>query len=70
MNRQEYNFKILMILQTYLTQNPDIRFGQALSNLNIATHKKNSDEKWDDVAGYKDIFYEEPETTLQNLRNI
>ena len=68
MNRQEYNFKILTILQTYLTQNPDIRFGQALHNLNIATHRVIND-------GYKpkdyiDIFYEEPEQTLLKMRNF
>lgn len=64
-NRQQDNFKILDILFEYLKKNPDIRFGQALSNLNLATHRKESE-----LARYMDIFYEEPSETLTKIKNI
>ncbi len=67
--KQELNFKILEILQDYLTQNPDIRFGQALHNLNIATHRL-LDDKENRPYNNIDIFYEEPEQTLLKMRNF
>jgi hypothetical protein len=42
MKTEEANKEILRILTDYLTKNPDIRFGQALYNLNI--------NKWSDDA--------------------
>lgn len=69
MNRQELNYQILDKLFEYLKRNPDIRFCQALSNLNIATHRA-LDDKENRPYNNVDIFYEEPEVTLQNLRNI
>ena len=38
--RKEYNEKILEVLTKYLEENPEIRFGQALINLNILQYKK------------------------------
>ncbi len=67
--KQELNFKILEILQDYLTQNPDIRFGQALHNLNIATHRL-LDDKENRPYNNIDIFYEEPEQTLLKMKNF
>ena len=38
--RKEYNEKILKVLTKYLEENPEIRFGQALINLNILQNEK------------------------------
>ena len=38
--RKEYNEKILEVLTKYLEENPEIRFGQALINLNILQNEK------------------------------
>ena len=62
-NRQQDNFQILDILFEYLKKNPDIRFGQALSNLNLATHRLKE-------TGVEDIFYEEPDVTLTKMRTL
>ena len=35
-----YNEKILKVLTKYLEENPEIRFGQALINLNILQYEK------------------------------
>lgn len=73
-NRQQDNFQILDILFEYLKKNPDIRFGQALHNLNVATHRREDkltppEEKWP-LANYEDIFYEEPDVTLIKMRTL
>lgn len=72
-NRLEKNLEILDKLYYYLKENPTIRFGQALSNLNLATHRRDDSvmkhEKWP-LANYEDIFYEEPEETLSKMRNV
>lgn len=71
-NRQQDNFRILDILFEYLKKNPEIRFGQALSNLNLATHRKQSDEYTQGYnrTGYDDIFYEDSSNTLIKLRQL
>lgn len=71
-NRLEKNLEILDKLSHYLKENPMIRFGQALSNLNLATHRKQNDEYTQgyDRTGYDDIFFEEPEETLDKMRNV
>ena len=38
--RKEYNEKILKVLTKYLEENQEIRFGQALINLNILQNEK------------------------------
>lgn len=43
MTRLEANIKILDILQSYLKAYPDMRFGQALYNLGIATYRKEAE---------------------------
>lgn len=71
-DRLEKNLEILDKLFYYLKENPTIRFGQALSNLNLATHRIQPDEeviktnRW----GYSNIFYEEPEETLIKMKNV
>ena len=62
-NRLEKNLEVLDKLFHYLKENPTIRFGQALSNLNLATHRLKE-------TGVEDIFYEEPEETLTKMRNF
>lgn len=56
-NRKEANNAIMRILEIYLKQNPDIRFNQALINLDI-------------VEPYKDDFYTEPENVLLRMRRV
>ncbi len=62
-NRLEKNLEILDKLSQYLKQNPSIRFGQALSNLKLATHR-------DEGVRHLDIFFEEPEETLIKMRDL
>lgn len=62
-NRLKKNLEILDKLSQYLEENPSIRFGQALSNLNLATHR-------DEDVRLLDIFYEEPEETLTKMRDL
>lgn len=74
MNRLEKNLEILDKLYHYLKENPTIRFGQALSNLNLATHRREATQEvngsgtW--THGTYDIFHEEPEETLDKMRNV
>lgn len=63
MNRLNQNLTILGRLEIYLKENPTIRFGQALHNLNLATHRLKE-------TGVEDIFYEEPEETLIKMRDL
>lgn len=72
MSRLNQNLTILGRLENYLKENPTIRFGQALSNLNLATHKQkiNVDGLGERDYIYEDIFYEEPEETLIKMRNV
>lgn len=72
MNRLNQNLTILGRLENYLKDNPTIRFGQALSNLNLATHKQrvNVDGQGEKDCIYEDIFYEEPEETLTKMRDV
>ena len=45
--RKEYNEKILEVLTKYLEENPEIRFGQALINLNILQNEKDKNVVFD-----------------------
>ena len=45
--RKEYNKKILKVLTEYLEENPEIRFGQALINLNILQNEKDKNVVFD-----------------------
>lgn len=69
-DRLEKNLEILDKLFYYLKENPTIRFGQALSNLNLATHRGylNVDGQGEKEYLYEDIFFEEPETTLKQIK--
>lgn len=74
--RLEKNLEILDKLFHYIKENPTIRFGQALSNLNLATHRgvteteTNIQGKQVIVPYFMGIFYEEPEETLTKMRNV
>jgi len=57
-NRQEYNLKIVERLKQYFIDNPDIRFFQALWNLNIIETVNDN---------IKDKYNQEPEITYNNL---
>lgn len=66
--RKEYNEKILKELTDYLTKYPEIRFGQALINLNIIEiDEKNSTLLFG--PQYKDPYNDEPITIYNRLRN-
>jgi hypothetical protein len=52
--RLKDNITILRLLEEYLRHYPDMRFGQALVNLNI-------------VEKDKDPFYDEPASTLERM---
>ena len=45
--RKEYNEKILEVLTKYLEENSEIRFGQALINLNILQNEKDKNVVFD-----------------------
>ena len=45
--RKEYNKKILEVLTKYIEENPEIRFGQALINLNILQNEKDKNVVFD-----------------------
>jgi len=70
--RQHANFEILEYLSAYFTAYPNMRFGQALSNLGIATHKlvyanPSANEEKD---YFKDVFFEESAATLSHLKSM
>lgn len=52
--RLKVNITILRLLEEYLRHYPDMRFGQALVNLNI-------------VEKDKDPFYDEPGDTIERM---
>jgi len=58
-NRQEYNLKIVNKLQQYFIDNPDIRFFQALWNLDIIQI---------DNGYIKDKYNEESKSIYNNLK--
>lgn len=66
MTRQEANFQILNMLGTIIGKYPDIRFGQALVDLDIIqpTRLNNGD------LVIKDPFYEESEVTCQRCHGV
>ena len=45
--RKEYNKKILEVLTKYIEENSEIRFGQALINLNILQNEKDKNVVFD-----------------------
>lgn len=61
MTRLEANREILAVLSNYLESNPDLRFGQALTNLNIASHLRSyaMNENKELEVFYDDIFFQE-----------
>lgn len=63
MTRYEANNEILDLLQNYCQAYPDQRFGQVLTNLDIATHLNFGEGKM------KDIFFEESEYLLTRIKN-
>lgn len=54
MNRLEYNYEILHKLTYLVSKFPDWRFTQLLSNIGLD----------------KDLFYEEPDKTLERINNF
>lgn len=70
MTRLDCNLQILDYLKEYANHYPDMRFGQMLSNLDIASHilEQYHDEVLKQTRPvYKDIFFPESEETLNTL---
>jgi hypothetical protein len=66
--RLKANLQILDLLKDYFLEHPDYRFGQALHNLNIATHLACYDK---DVGTYhKDIFFQESKDLLYKFHVV
>jgi hypothetical protein len=65
MTRLDYNKQILDYLKTYLEENPDIRFWQALANLNIVSYVRTNLKPI-----VIDGFNEEPKETLMKIEKI
>ena len=64
MERQKYNKLILETLSKLVYKYPDLRFGQILANAEIITYKNDYDEMVP-----RDPYYEEPEVTLERMKN-
>lgn len=62
--RQESNLQILDILKMYVMKYPDIRFGQALSNLNIIEYNYS-----DVMPKTQDPFHDESIDILERVEN-
>jgi hypothetical protein len=81
MTRLQANEQIINHIQSYIRTYPDMRFGQALYNMGIATHKlekeeiQHSEESVEESAFstyrqyFRDIFFEESIKTLEKLNN-
>jgi len=70
MNRQDSNRKILEILSKYIEDAPDIRFHQALVNINITVQDPEFDSKTGRPTGRmisRDQYNEEPKETLKRM---
>ena len=65
--RKTANEEILSILKEYLENHPEIRFVQALWNLNIIRISK--EKMFNDNYIIVDDFYEEPTDTLKRIKN-
>jgi hypothetical protein len=61
--RKSYNERILKELKDYLERYPDIRFGQALINLNILEMTDDNEK-----PQIKDPFNDEPITIYNRMR--
>jgi len=64
--RREANSEILQTLKLYLDNNPQIRFSQALVNLNII--EQELDKQGNLIT--KDPFYEEPIDVLNRIKKV
>jgi len=63
MTRQKANLEILNKLGQYLTKYPDIRFSQALVNLDLVVSTRG--EAYDNV--WKDEYHIEPQKILERM---
>lgn len=69
MTRLEANLKILDYIEQYICNNPDVRFHQALFNLNINEFETKDDLGRIEVLPYlKDKYNQESSLTLSKLQ--
>lgn len=66
MKRLEANLQILKLLEQYIQENPDLRFGQALYNLAIIKDVEPMNFSYIDRI----IIHEEPTVTLERLNSL
>ena len=70
MTRLQANEQIIYKILDYIRNYPDMRFGQALYNMGIATHCMEDHKTPDDevfLTINRDIFFEESVDTLEKL---
>lgn len=65
MDRLDCNQQILEFLLQYISENPDVRFSQALFNLGIVVQADSDDFP----RFWKDTFGEEPSVTLKRVKS-
>lgn len=65
MTRFDANIALMNQLHTYLSENKDARFGQALRNVGIVVDKWNVDKQENE---WINLFYEEPQFTLNRVK--
>lgn len=65
MTRFDANIELMNQLHSYLSENKDVRFGQALRNVGIVVDKWNVDKQENE---WINLFYEEPQFTLNRVR--
>lgn len=59
--------EILSFLKDYFDKNPDVRFGQVLYNLGIATHLQTNSGGFESTDDFRDIFFTESEEVAKKL---
>lgn len=71
MTRQEANYEILDVLKDFVKSNPDLRFGQLLTLLNIVESVMMFDDETQQLHSiWYDEFYTESEEILERIRKI
>lgn len=69
LKRLRANMELVSRLETYLKNNPDIRFSQALQNLGIVktTRPVNVESTW---VEWQNEFYKEPSEVLERVHKM
>ena len=69
-DRRSHNKQILLLLEKFLEENPDLRFQQALQVMRInEVEQKGATHEGYPTVTLMDKFYEESDKTLKHLRS-